>query len=213
LISIPNQTILLGSTDLFNAFASNVAPTQLRADATATPPGGVYRGYDRREISQFLLSGRTRIDRLLGGTATVSGEAGFKYIHDLPDVNERRYGRSDVYGLGPVNGVCALGAAPSQCSSEGFATAFSWGYRARIAVRYPHVLADVALIPAVAFQHDVKGYAHDAVFLKGRKAGIVSLRAELNQLFVEAGWTAVWGGDYNYTKDRDFYSIVAGLRF
>jgi hypothetical protein len=209
----PNQTILLGSTDLFNAFASNTEPTQLRADANATPPGGIYPGYDRRRISQFLLSGRTLVDPLLGGTAVLSGETGFKYIHDLPDVNVRRYGRSDVYGLGPVNGVCPAGATPKQCSNDGFATAFSWGYRARASVRYPGAIGDVALIPTMTFQHDVKGFAHDLVFLEARKAAVLSLRAELKQLFVEAGWTAIWGGDYNANKDRDFYSLTAGLKF
>src|SRR5262249_51934411 len=40
----PNQSVLLSSVDLFNAFASNVAPSVLRADATATAPGAAYHG-------------------------------------------------------------------------------------------------------------------------------------------------------------------------
>lgn len=41
----------------------------------------------------------------------------------------------------------------------------------------------------------------------------MSLRAELNKFFIEGGWSAIWGGEYNFTKDRDFYSLVAGLQF
>jgi Protein of unknown function (DUF1302) len=210
----PNQSLLLGSTDLFNAFASNVLPTQLRADATATPPGGIYHGYDRLKISEFKAAGGAPFGKMLGGHLQVSGEAGFKYIHDLPDVNVRRYGRSDVYGLGPVNGVCPPGATPKQCSNDGFVTAFSWGYRAKASITYTGIMNGVNLTPSVAFQHDVNGTAHDIAFIDGRKAANVAIRADIfKKLFVEASWTPIWGGDYNFMKDRDFYSLVAGLTF
>ena len=72
----------------------------------------------------------------------------------------------------------------------------------------------VNLTPSVAFQHDVNGVAHDIAFIDGRKAANVAIRADIfKKLFVEASWTPIWGGDYNFTKDRDFYSLVAGLTF
>lgn len=128
-------------------------------------------------------------------------------------MNVRRYGRSDLYGLGPIAGVCIPGSTPKQCSNEGYVTAFSWGYRARASMRYSGLVAGVAIVPSLGFQHDVKGYAHDIVFIEGRKGGTASLRAELSKFFVEAGWTAIWGGEYNFTKDRDFYTLAAGLQF
>jgi hypothetical protein len=210
----PNQSILLGSTDLFNAFASNTAPTQLRADATATPPGGIYHGYDRRKMSQLTLGGRRPFGNALEGELTLSAEVGIKYIHNLPDVDVRRYGRSDVYGLGPVNGQCTAGATPTQCSNRGFATAFSWGYRLKASTQYANVAGGVDLTPSVSFLHDVKGWSYDAIFNEGRKAAAVALRADVKQhFFVEASWSPIWGGDYNFVKDRDFYALFAGITF
>ena len=210
----PNQSILLNSTDLFNAFASNAAPTLLRADATATPPGGVYHGYDRRKISQLVVAASKPLGNVAGGELTVSGEAGLKYIHDLPDVNVRRYGRSELYGLGPVNGVCPPPANPKQCSSDGFVSAFSWGYRAKVSTRYANVIDAVDVTPSVAFAHDVKGWSHDIIFIEGRKAATLALRAEFRKIFfAEASWSPIWSGDYNFIKDRDFYSLVAGMQF
>jgi hypothetical protein len=210
----PNQSILLNPTDLFNAFASNTAPSLLRADATATPAGGTYPGFDRREISQVVVAASRPLGTMAGAAFTLSGEAGMKYIHDLPDVNVRRYGRSDFYGLGPVNGVCIPPADPKQCSNAGFVSAFSWGYRAKVQARYHNMLPSVDLIPSIGFAHDVQGWSHDIIFIEGRKSASVGVRAEFSKAyFIEASWKPIWGGDYNFIKDRDFYSVAAGIQF
>jgi len=214
----PNQPVLLSSTDLFNAFASNVAPTQLRADATATPLGGRYPGYDRRKISQLTIAGQLPTWQTLGGYLVVKGEAGMKYVHDLPDVNVRRYVRSEVYGLGPVNGVCLPGSTPKQCSNEGYVTPFSWGYRASAGIKYANVIPSAAkvidLTPSISFVHDVSGYAYDIIFIEGRKITIAGLKADIGKnLFLQAQWWNVWGGDFNFLKDRDFVTLFGGINF
>lgn len=210
----PNQSVLLSSSDLFNAFASNVAPSQLRADASTTPPGAAYHGYDRRKISQFSVAASAPVGRVIGGTVGIGAEAGFKYIHDLPDVNVRRYVRSEVYGIGPVNGACLPGATSRQCSNEGYVTAFSWGYRAKASLKYTDVIGDVDLTPSLAFLQDVKGYSHDIIFIEGRKGATLAVRADIGRsFFLEGSWWPVWGGDYNFTKARDFYTLVGGLTF
>lgn len=60
----------------------------------------------------------------------------------------------------------------------------------------------------------MSGVAHDIAFIKGRKLANVAIRADvLKKFFMEASWTPIWGGDYNFTKDRDVYSLVAGAQF
>ena len=210
----PNQTIQLATTDLLNAFVSNTAPTELRADATATPPGGVYHGTDRLKMSQSAASASKPFRKVLGGEFTLGAEVGIKYIHNLPDVAVRRYVRSDIYGLGPVNGACVPPAIFTQCGFNGYATAFSWGYRLKATTRYANVVTGLDLTPSVTFAHDVKGWSYDAQFVKGRELAIVALRADVKKnFFVEALWTPIWGGDYNVAKDRDFYALAVGATF
>jgi hypothetical protein len=210
----PNQTIQLSTSDLLLAFASNTAPTVLRADATATEAGGVYHGYDRLDMSQFSAGVSKPLGEVLGGDFTLAGEVGIKYIHDLPDVDQRRYARSDLYGQGPVNGACLPGATSKQCSSNGYTSAFSWGYRLRASYVYADVVDGLDLKPTITFAHDVKGWSYDGVFNEGRKLAIVSLQADVGkQFFIEVSWTPIWGGTYNFTKDRDFYALAVGATF
>jgi uncharacterized protein DUF1302 len=210
----PNQTIQLATADLLSAFASNTAPTLLRADATATPAGGTYHGYDRLKMSQFSAGAAKPLGKVLGGDLTLAGEVGVKYIHDLPDVNERRYVRSDLYGLGPVNGMCLPGATSAQCSNQGYASAFSWGYRLRASSVYGNVLDGVDLKPTITYAHDVKGWSYDSQFIEGRQFAILALQADVKkQFFVEASWTPIWGGTYNFAKDRGFYALAIGATF
>ncbi|MGB8329803.1 MAG: DUF1302 domain-containing protein [Polyangiales bacterium] len=210
----PNQTIQWATSDLLLAFVSNTAPTLLRAAATATPPGGNFHGYDRLKMSQFGAGAAKPLGKVLGGDLTLAGEVGIKYIHDLPDQSERRYVRADFYGLGPVNGVCLPGAPSYQCSEDGYASSLSWGYRLRVSSIYGNVIDGVDLKPTITFVHDVKGWSYDGVFNEGRKLAIVALQADVKKrFFVEASWTPIWGGTYNFTKDRDFYGLAIGATF
>lgn len=210
----PNQTIQLATADLLSAFVSNTAPTQLRAGATATPAGGAYHGYDRLKMSQFSAGAAKPFGKVLGGDLTLAGEVGVKYIHDLPDVSERRYVRSDLYGQGPVNGVCMPGATAAQCSNDGYASALSWGYRLRVSSVYGNVVDGVDLKPSLTFGHDVKGWSYDSLFIEGRHLAIIALQADVKKrFFVEASWTPIWGGRYNFAKDRDFFALAVGATF
>ena len=70
------------------------------------------------------------------------------------------------------------------------------------------------LKPTFTFAHDVKGWSYDAVFNEGRKLAIVSLQADVaKRFFIEASWTPIWGGTYNFTKDRGFYALAVGASF
>lgn len=209
----PNLPVQLNSVDLLNAAASNTAPTLLRADMNATPYGGVLHGYDRLSVSQAQLAGVWSLDRFLGGEGlTLAGEAGVKFVHDLPDPSVRRYGRSDLYGVGTVAGACS--SVASSCANVGYVTRSAWGYRLRAAWRYTGLADGVVLSPVVSWAHDVKGWSADGLLNEGRRFAIFALKADFGRRYVaELGWTNTFGGTYNNARDRDFVSLSAGLKF
>ena len=211
----PNQPVVFNATELLRAFVSSTAPTTLRADATATPLGGVFHGYDDLEVTQLQLSISNKFHSILGAEEmTLAGEAGLKYMNDLPNQSTRRYGRQDVFGVGPVNGVCDPGAAPLQCSQDGYVSRRSWGYRLKAGLRYPNIIDQIDFTPSLTFAHDVRGWSYDNGFNEGRRTLGMSLRATYRKMyFADVTMTPTWGGYYNNARDRSYVSASAGLRF
>lgn len=211
----PNQPLSLNGTDLLNAFLSNTAPSALRQDATNTAPGATFHGFERKQMLQLQLGALRPFKDVLGAdTLILAGEAGYRRYLNLPDANERRYGRPTVFGLGPVNGMCT--AATATCSNDGYVTAESWGYRLRASARYPGLLAGADFVPTIGFAHDVKGWTHDNTFNQGRKVLNVSLRAEYQKrYFADLSYFTVVGkeGDFDSMRDRDYLSLAVGYSF
>lgn len=211
----PNQPLGLNGTDLLNAFLSNTAPTPLRQDAINTAAGGTFQAFDRKQMLQLQLGVLQPFKDVLGAdTLILAGEAGYRRYPNLPDVNQRRYGRSTVFGLGPVNGVCT--AATATCSNDGYVTEDSWGYRLRASARYPGLLTGADLVPTIGFAHDVKGWTHDNTFNQGRKILNVSLRGEYQKrYFADVSYFTVLGkgGDFDNLRDRDYLNLAVGYSF
>lgn len=211
----PNQPLGLNGTDLLNAFLSNTEPTPLRQDAINTAAGGTFQAFDRKQMLQLQLGVLQPFKDVLGAdTLILAGEAGYRRYPNLPDVNQRRYGRSTVFGLGPVNGVCT--AATATCSNDGYVTEDSWGYRLRASARYPGLLAGADLVPTIGFAHDVKGWTHDNTFNQGRKILNVSLRGEYQKrYFADVSYFTVLGkgGDFDNLRDRDYLNLAVGYSF
>ena len=209
----PNQVLRLNATDLLNAFASNAAPTVLRSDATALAPGGYYHGFDRFKVTQFNVGGRMGFDTLdFAKRLQLEGDLAVKYVHDLPDPAVRRYGRGDIFGVGPVNGACAGGSL--QCSNDGYVSPMSLGYRLRATFLLPNVVPGLTLLPSLLFAHDVKGWSYDDTLNEKRKAATFALRGIYGKSwFGEVAYTSYWGGLYNVSKDRDVIMASAGLSF
>ncbi len=209
----PNQPIQLNGLDMLAAFASNSAGL-LRADANATSVGATYHGYDRKPVTQLQLAASTRRPGIFGAEAAMlSGEIGIKHVGRLPDAAVRRYGRSDVFGSGPVTGSACTGSSIT-CTSRGFVTTRSWGYRLRAELSYPGAIDGVELKPGILYGHDVRGWSPDGVFSEGRKVATLSLRGEIgSRYFAEFAWLQVWGGVYDNARDRDAATLVVGLRF
>jgi len=211
----PRQPFMLAPGDVLPPFLNASVAALLRADANAVPPGGIYHGYDLHPMSQLQL-GAAREWQLgkvaLSATAEVVG----KHASGLPDPAVRRYGRADIFGVGPVNGACIVttGNAARQCSLDGYASTNAWGYRLRVDARMPALLPGVACNASLAFAHDVKGWSGDFLLNEGRKNAALALRFEYQERYLlELGWAPVWGGEYNQVADRDVLALSAGVRF
>lgn len=225
----PNQPVQLATGDLIPAFAGNPAGTAgaiggdltLGQDAINAVPGSVYNGYDRREISQLSLGFIKSFSQVLGADSlNLMGEAGMKYMHDLPSLSERRYAKTDQYGSDLANGSargCAAGVVAQYqkygCSSDGFTSDFSWGYRLRAQLNYPGVFAGVNLSPFVSFGQDVKGWSYDGNFVEDRLLGSVGVRAEYRQKYsAELSWAGSGNTPYAAT-DKDFVALSLRMGF
>lgn len=210
----PNLPVPLNAGDLVGAFASTLnTPSLLRADERATAPGGRYRGYDRLSVSDLRIGVSRQWRNLMGAeTLQLRVEAAGKFVHDLPDVNLRRYRRPDVYGNGPVNGVCTGAADSKQCSNDGYVTARAWGLRMRLSAGW-RVGPGWLLSPSLAFGQDLKGWSFDNALGEGRRTLGLGLRLAAGKAFGELSTSRVWGNPFDNAGDRDAITLVAGWQF
>ncbi|KEF30006.1 MAG: DUF1302 domain-containing protein [Gammaproteobacteria bacterium] len=195
--------------------------------------GQAVDGYDRFKVSQAQATLIHFIDRVMGAARfIIIGEVGATYIHDLPGKSEARYGRSGIYGVGPVpldgasfsgdfcsNGTDStprLNINATNCQGDGFTTSFSWGYRTLFVWDYPDAVAGVNLRPRLFLSHDVKGYAPDpgGNFKEGNKAVGLGLEATYQNAYkASLSYTNYFGGDYNEINDRDFAAASISYSF
>lgn len=197
------------------------------ADAQASGFYGTdQQGFDRYNISQLQFTGISFIDQTMGASRlAIVGEIGATYVHDLPDVDEMRYGRydqagfgltPDYLGAGALN-VCSALNPYGTCDKEGYTTDFSWGYRVRASLVYNDVAAGVNLTPTLSFAHDVDGYAPGpgANFIEGRQTVGLSLTADyLNKYQAKVGYTTYYGNSrFNPLHDRDNATVSVSYSF
>jgi hypothetical protein len=210
----PNQPLQFNAADLLNAALSPVAPTTLRDAMNALPPGGLLPGFERHKNVQFQLGAIGLMPGVLGATFSYGAEIVYKGVPDLPDPTVKRFGRVDVFGQGPVNGVCPPPAAPISCTTDGYVSKHAWGYRLRAGLRYANVTDGVDLFPALLFGQDVKGWSGDGGILEDRSLAILSLRADHRSgVMGEIAWLPTWGGTYNNQRDRSVWQMFVGYKF
>lgn len=211
----PDTPFMLAPGDVLLPFLSSSAPSQLRARADAVAPGGVFRGYDLHPMWQAQLG--LRREWTPGGMPLGVGvELVGNHVPGLPDASVLRYGRADVFGGGPVGGICMVttGDAARQCSLRGYVTQNAWGYRLRLDTRLPALLPQLQASASALFAHDVRGWSGDFLLNEGRKTLGLALRFEYRQHYLaEFGYNPSWGGDYNAAADRDTASVALGVRF
>lgn len=211
----PAVPLMLAPGDVLPAFMSATTPSLLRARADAVAPGAIFHGYDLYAMWQAQAG--VRHEWGLAGLGLTAGvEVAGKHARGLPDPSRLRYGRSDVFGVGAVNGSCAVntGDAARQCSLRGYATPNAWGYRLRLDLRLPQLAPQLAGSASLLFVHDVKGWSGDLLLNEGRKSASLALRFEYGRRYLaELGYQPSWGGDYNAAADRDTASVAVGLKF
>jgi len=211
----PNQPLQYNSYDVISAAVSRTAPTPLREQADAVAPGGVLRAWERHEALQLQLGATGGLPNVLGSAGMSYGaELIYKLVPDLPKVSVMRFGRAEVFGQGPVNGVCPPPAAPVSCSSDGYVSQEAFGYRLRAGLKYPKAIGDVDLIPSFVFGQDVWGWSGDGMLLAGRMLAAVSLQAlYANRWAVAVAWQPTWGGTYNNARDRSTAQAYGSFQF
>jgi len=183
--------------------------------------GSEAKGFDLYDVSQLQFTVIKFIDQFMGASRmTFVGEVGGTYVHDLPDVDDVRYGRLDQLNFGLTNlgiDVCERINSVGGCHTDGYVTDFSWGYRFRTSWLYNDVVAGVNLTPQLAWSQDVKGHAPGpgANFVEGRKSIGLSLKAEyLNQYSATLAVTNYFGGGkLNAISDRDNVALSVSYSF
>jgi hypothetical protein len=177
-------------------------------------------GWDRFKVSQAQFTLIKFFDQVMGASRlSFITEFGATYVHDLPDKDEALYGRSGTFGIGtrPGGGCEELNLNSDYCTTDGFTTSFSWGYRARLVWDYPNAIAGINLSPQLAWSHDVKGYSPQpgGAFNEGSKAIGLSLQAVYqNKITGNIGYTNFFGGEpYNELTDRDFVTASVSYSF
>jgi hypothetical protein len=212
----PNQPFQYNASDLLGAVVSNAAPTPLRDQANALPPGGTLSGFERHKQVQLQLGAVGLVPNVLGAAGFNWGaEMIYKDVTDLPDPTVTRFGRVDVFGQGPVDGVCPPPAAPVQCSTTGgYVSRHAYGFRFVAGLKFADVASGVDLVPSMLFGQDVSGWSGDGGILEGRKLAIMSLRLNARSGFTaEIVWLPTWGGTYNNQRDRSAAQVSIGQRF
>ncbi|CAM3513143.1 DUF1302 domain-containing protein [Parendozoicomonas haliclonae] len=223
----PNTPVQINPVDMLLANLTGgavpgLSPVNDRIQAVG--PMGEVSGYDRLEVTQAQVTVVRFFEQVLGASRlTMLGEVGFSHTGSLPSVDEVRYGRAFTYGLGEgafcnqvvqLSPTTVINGTASQCTTDGYVTSDSWGYRVMGVLEYNNVFAGINLKPKVAYSHDVNGYSANGVFLEGRQALTVGVGADyLNKYNASLSVTKYWGGEYNPAKDRDFAAFSLGVSF
>lgn len=177
-------------------------------------------GYREFNVSQAQLTATQAFGPIPGlgvDQWVLVGEVGGTYVHDFPDESELRFeGPNTTLGGNP--NFIGVGGMPA-VQTDGFATEFSWGYRAAIRFDMLNAVGPVNLFPTIGWQHDVHGTtpAPIANFVEDRAA--VSLG--LNATYLDA-WSggiqytnffAIGEDEFNTIRDRDFVSMNVRYAF
>lgn len=184
----------------------------------ATGDGNLFSGGFKVDRTQLLLGSQMDLSPAVGlADASLAVEAAGQWVTNLPGADEERIGRGGNWGAAAYNGVCQPLSQNTQggCKTEGFATDFVWGYRVLAAVALPRPARGIDLLPLLGWSHDVKGYSTDGTMVEGRHVINLRLRAIFQRaFFLEIGRTWVNSNTaYDSLRDKDLYSIAAGVAF
>lgn len=183
-------------------------------------PGQLVRGWDRHEMQQLQVTA-TKVfgpeNFISADQISAVAEFGFTNVSDLPDPSVLRYnGDGTDTGGGPD--FLSGNSRNPQTQVDGFATAFSWGYRLAARADYNNFLGSAYTVsPRFAFNHDVNGTTPGpgGNFVEDRKSFTLGVEANyLNQWSADLSYTRFFGaGTFNLISDRDFVAVSAKYAF
>lgn len=206
----------------YQSFGRNLGvppPGLMVPAAAALAPGGLMKGYDRIGKTQIQANFvRVFNDVLEANTLTFVGEGAYIFTNGMMGVDQRRYGRTGTVGLateGTPMPCLMFNTISDGCSTEGFITKNSWGYRLLGELSYTGVIPGATLAPRVFWSHDVSGYSPDGTFVKGRKQLGLALKVDFQKkYFGEISYTTNdHNAIYDPLRDRDFIALNVGMSF
>ena len=186
--------------------------------------GAMFPGYTLIDRTQWLLSGTIDLGNQGRLTDTTLAIESALQWNDLPSTDEERIGRNPNWGAAadPTTGFCNIpatkpgyGTPNVECSDDGFATDFSWGYRMLATTNYSLSGLGVDLTPSALWIHDVEGYSADGAQVEGRMGVNMSVRAVYQRAFFVSVGRTFWNEDtdYDVLRDKDIWSFTAGMAF
>lgn len=215
----PDQPIHLNAYDVLSGFVTR-SPTSVLAlhkGIGTIPAGGTFDAYDRFGVVTGSLGVDMVYPKFMGADRVVwLAEVGFSQVNGLPDTSVLRYGRALPYnGAAYVGGAACLDAVSGKtCTSDGYISQRAWGLKMLVTATYSQTISGITLIPSILWTKDVKGYSYDGAYSEGRTLLRPALRAEIGKnYFAEIQYSRFSGGQYNLLVDRDFVSVMAGVRF
>lgn len=182
----------------------------------ALAPGETLKGF-QVDRTTLLLGANMDVSRDIGlNEASLIIEASGQWVN-LPGTDEERIGRNSNWGSARApDGTCdSRTEYAGGCKVDGFATDFTWGYRALFTFSRPLPGWGLEFQPRFALTHDVEGHAVDGTQVEGRQVFGATLRTIFQRrFFLDVGRT--WfksNTDYDGLRDKDVYLIAAGLAF
>jgi hypothetical protein len=174
------------------------------------------QGFKKKDVVQAQVTATQVFGPTFGADQlSVVGEVGLTWVPDLEPEDELRYEGPGTYTSGNPF-FTNIGVQPVT-TTDGFADAFSWGYRLLVRAEYLGAIGPINLVPEIGWLQDVGGTTPQPLgnFVQGRKAYTLSLGANyLNTLAAEVSFTSFFGGEtFNLRKDRDFVSFSLSYFF
>ena len=219
----PNQPLSFNASDLLGAFygRSPNSLLALRKNILSIPIGGTFDAYERFGVVTGSFGASQIFPHTLGAARLVlTGEVGFSHINGLPNPDTLRFGRGTAFGAASYTGAngaqtaCNETVGGKQCTGDGYTSRNSWGLRVATSATYPDAVAGATLTGTMLVAKDIKGYSFDGTFSEGRTTVRAGVRADWSKkYFADVQYNKFMGGNYNLLIDRDYLSMVVGMRF
>ncbi|UJA00914.1 DUF1302 domain-containing protein [Acinetobacter johnsonii] len=228
----PNQPLQFNGTDIVYAQVLD-KNTPLTEAGTSAEFGQYLQGYARAPVTQFSLGAGNSLMNVLGAnTFTWAAELA---VNHIGEIGNNRFGRVGAFGRSELssgaydpetkaNQCTPYGTAHLSndeidrlnerfCSTEGFFTEWSYGYRLRGALVYKDLLPATVITPSVLFRHDVDGFSQN--FQEGQMSVAAAVSATYHQRYsAEMAYTSFFGSnDFSTIDDRDFASLAFKVNF